>query len=92
MREELRRFIDSGAEYQLWGHVMQGRQHSELLDKEKDLTTLIVSVAFHICEENSDWPLRSGVAFHVRGLEAVHPPQYEQSKRAYKESSYKAYD
>ena len=60
--------------------------------KKKDLTTLIVSVAFHICDENSDWPLRSGVAFHVRGLEAVHPPQYKQSKRAYEESSYRAYD
>ena len=53
---------------------------------------LIVSAAFHICDENSDWALRSGVAFNVRVLETAHPSRQGQSMRAYRESSYRAFD
>ena len=62
-------------------------------------TALTVSVACDICDENCDWPLRSGVAFSVQGMvfsvqgmEAVHPSGVGQTTRAYEESSYEAID
>ena len=60
--------------------------------RQTGFTTLTVSVACDLYDENCDWPLRSGVAFSVQGMEAVHPSGVGQITRAYEESSYEAID